>query len=145
MLFRDRIANLCHKNQVTDAGKTMFPIKTLRHLRSAASEVSVMEEKMYGVVLWTDAADKKAVIWCEDHGNLAYYCEAEPTVHTGAGLGAGDLIAFDMTEECDVRTAQNLRRVNASYAPTLARKLNAVQPKQELGDNVIPFGRRRHQ
>lgn len=32
---------------------------------------------MLGVVLWADIDDRKAVIWCEDHGNLAYYTAAE--------------------------------------------------------------------
>ena len=28
---------------------------------------------MFGVVLWADPVDRKAVIWCEDHGDLAYF------------------------------------------------------------------------
>ena len=27
---------------------------------------------MLGVVLWSDVSDRKAVIWCEDQGDLAY-------------------------------------------------------------------------
>lgn len=100
-----------------------------------------MKEQMYGVVLWTDASEKKAVIWCEDHGNLAYYRASESSLHTGAGVGKGDLISFDMEEDCDIRTAQNLRRVNASYAPSLAMKLSATPLARvnKAVDNVIPF------
>lgn len=28
---------------------------------------------MYGVILWSDEITQKAVIWCEDHGRLAYF------------------------------------------------------------------------
>ncbi len=27
---------------------------------------------MYGVILWSDQEAQRAVIWCEDHGKLAY-------------------------------------------------------------------------
>ena len=35
---------------------------------------------MYGVVLWIDKNAQKAVIWCEDHGNLAYFNPQTDTV-----------------------------------------------------------------
>ena len=47
-----------------------------------------MQEHMYGVVLWADASDTKAVIWCEDQGNLAYYTAAEEDIHEGPALDA---------------------------------------------------------
>ena len=28
---------------------------------------------MYGVILWSDQKAQRAVIWCEDHGKLAYF------------------------------------------------------------------------
>ena len=28
---------------------------------------------MYGVILWSDQTAQRAVIWCEDHGKLAYF------------------------------------------------------------------------
>jgi hypothetical protein len=102
---------------------------------------------MIGVVLWADACDHKAVIWCEDHGNLAYYSAPEQTAHEGESLDAGDLIAFDMREERDCRMARNPRRVNAGYAPALAQNLAAVRrsavararPEHAAGDNVVAF------
>ena len=82
-----------------------------------------MQERMYGVVLWADASDTKAVIWCEDHGNLAYYSAAEQSIHCGLPLDAGDLIQFDLREDRDVRQASNLERVGTGYAPGLADRL----------------------
>lgn len=106
-----------------------------------------MSDQMIGVVLWADACDHKAVIWCEDHGNLAYYSAPELTAHEGESLDAGDLIAFDIREERDCRMARNPRRVNAGYAPGLAQNLAAVHqraaasaaPERAAGDNVVPF------
>lgn len=105
-----------------------------------------MEERMYGVVLWADDCDSKAVIWCEDHGNLAYYSAAEQNIHKGFALDAGDLIQFDLREEADIRKARNLQRVDAGYAPDLARNLRskAEAPAPSRGDNVVAFPVRHH-
>ncbi|EBA09050.1 hypothetical protein [Sagittula stellata] len=108
-----------------------------------------MQESMYGVVLWADASDTKAVIWCEDHGNLAYYTAAEEHIHEGPTLDAGDLIQFELCECADFRRADNPKRVGQGYAPELARNLrgrasDVVSPRPEPrratgGDNVVPF------
>ncbi|SMX44754.1 hypothetical protein MAA8898_03051 [Maliponia aquimaris] len=98
---------------------------------------------MFGVVLWADASDRKAVIWCEDHGNLAYYTGNEQSVHDGIDLDAGDLIQFELREERDVRRARNLRRVDAGFAPSIVHELRncretAVRPVAR-GENVLSF------
>ncbi|KUF08818.1 hypothetical protein AVJ23_20675 [Pseudoponticoccus marisrubri] len=96
---------------------------------------------MYGVVLWADPSDSKAVIWCEDHGNLAYYSAAEQpeqNMHQGMALDAGDLIQFDMREDRVCRRARNLRRVDVGFAPTLAEKLQGGGRKGGE-DNVVAF------
>lgn len=101
-----------------------------------------MQDQMFGVVLWADARDRKAVIWCEDHGNLAYYTESEQSVHEGIDLDAGDLIQFELKEERDVRRARNLRRVDAGFAPTIVHDLRKCRetsrPAQGTGE-VLSF------
>ncbi|MGR3502863.1 hypothetical protein [Pseudaestuariivita sp.] len=68
---------------------------------------------MMGVVLWSDAAHNKAVIWCEDHGRLAYYTPGATSLHDGAltdaaaGLESGDLVRFDLMEQDQLRLARN--------------------------------------
>ncbi|WP_300531498.1 hypothetical protein [uncultured Mameliella sp.] len=100
----------------------------------------LMQDQMFGVVLWADASDSKAVIWCEDHGNLAYYTAAEQNVHDGLGLDAGDLIQFDLREERDVRRARNLRRVDAGFAPAIVHELKTRGPaKTAPAGNVVSF------
>lgn len=97
---------------------------------------------MFGVVLWADASDRKAVIWCEDHGNLAYYTGGEHSLHDGMSLDAGDLIQFDLREERDVRRARNLRRVDAGYAPSIVHDLRSCKQSDrtpEKTENVVNF------
>jgi hypothetical protein len=97
-----------------------------------------MKERMYGVVLWADASDNKAVIWCEDHGNLAYYSASEHTAHQGVELDAGDLIQFDLREGLDFRSARNLERVDVGYAKGLPDRLRRPPVMREPG-NVVTF------
>ena len=136
MLTRANRADLRHKNQGPDARKIIFESKTFGHLKKAITKECVMEERMYGVVLWADKQDSKAVIWCEDHGNLAYYSAAEQSAHCGVALDAGDLIKFDMSESRDCRYASNLEHVNSGYAPDIAANL---QSKPVERNNIVQF------
>lgn len=101
---------------------------------------------MFGVVLWTDTAEKKAVIWCEDHGNLAFYSGEDHSAVEGVSLDAGDLIQFDMNEESDLRLARNPQLVGQSQyvgiaqrlRPDVARKVDSPAPG---ATNVIAMDR----
>lgn len=78
-----------------------------------------MTTEMVGVVLWCDKDENAAVIWCEDHGNLAYYRSSE---NQGQGMpyfDAGDLVAFECQDEPQIRRVSNLRRLTAAHAPAL--------------------------
>ena len=55
---------------------------------------------MYGVVLWRDQRGDRTLIWCEDHGNLAFFKAKDARTQA---LRSGDLVRFDMTEESDLR------------------------------------------
>ena len=84
---------------------------------------------MFGVVLWSDVRDQKAVIWCEDHGDLAFYrndseaCEIE--------MDAGDWVQFDMKMDKNQRKAHNPRLVCEGVYPDLADSLCAA-PTQNI-------------
>lgn len=105
---------------------------------------------MYGVVLWSDLNDQKAVIWCEDHGDLAFYSGQCDNAHEGLSLDAGDLVQFQISEGRDMRLARNPTLVAEQQYPTLARELKGseadniqpeAQPKAQpktMG-NVLPF------
>lgn len=78
---------------------------------------------MYGVVIWSDEDEQKAVIWCEDHGDLAFYRQAD-----GDGrltLDAGDWVQFDLTMEQHMRYALNPRLVAEGVYQDLAGSLSA--------------------
>ena len=96
---------------------------------------------MFGVVLWSDEQEQKAVIWCEDHGDLAFYS------NTGDGsrhvLDAGDWVQFDMTMERHQRFAHNPRLISEGVYPDLADALSAIpvsrpvsEPPQERPETV---------
>lgn len=76
---------------------------------------------MYGVVLWSNSSEDKAVIWCEDHGELAYYRQTER--ETRVTLDAGDWVQFDVTMERHMRYAHNPRLVAEGLFDGLAQSL----------------------
>lgn len=83
---------------------------------------------MYGVVLWSDDFDKKAVFWCEDHGDLAFFSGSqESTVST---FDAGGLVEFDVSRDCKFRTASNPRVIQEKLDVNLPAKLLAHVPCQ---------------
>ena len=75
---------------------------------------------MYGVVLWTDQRQNRAVIWCEDHGDLAFYRGAEGC---DAAMTAGDLVEFDLRDGGDIRLADTPRLITQRSHPTLTTEL----------------------
>ena len=78
---------------------------------------------MIGVVLWSDDREQKAVIWCEDHGNLAFFSNSSGGLMTGQRLDAGDVVQFDLEEERHHRVARNPRLLAENEFPTLAGDL----------------------
>ena len=86
-------------------------------------------QNMFGVVLWSDAAAQKAVIWCEDQGELAFYTPENGSIHGAPALDAGDLIQFDVSVQQNMRKASNPQVLMQSHSPDLPEKLRAGQPK----------------
>ena len=105
---------------------------------------------MYGVVLWSSKDDHKAVIWCEDHGDLAFYNGDGTSVFDGMTLDAGDLIAFNLSEGQDMRVATEPQLIAEQHYPGLAKNLalegrtsvnvaGQSDPHSGTKDNVVPF------
>lgn len=63
--------------------------------------------RMCGLVLWANSDDQKAVVWCEDQGDLAFYVEPKDTAMSGVALDAGDLIEFELREDRQFRRVTN--------------------------------------
>lgn len=81
---------------------------------------------MYGVVLWSDQDEQKAVIWCEDHGDLAFYGGSASSLFDGPALDAGDLVHFQVLEGAKMRLARNPELVSEQHAPAIAERLKAA-------------------
>jgi hypothetical protein len=105
---------------------------------------------MFGVVLWSDRQDQKAVIWCEDHGDLAFYRQSDSV--DAVPLDAGDWVQFDLQVDRDVRRVYNPRLICEGLYPEIADLLatqpapggqTAPQPLHTAGAEVIPFTPRR--
>ena len=102
---------------------------------------------MIGVVLWSDNAAGKAVFWCEDQGDLAYYEEPAICMGHGSGFDPGDMVQFGITVHRKLRIADNPRVVledAASHLPDALRHDSpAVQEpkaaKPRGGAQIIPF------
>ncbi|MCB1341486.1 MAG: hypothetical protein KDK24_10580 [Pseudooceanicola sp.] len=97
---------------------------------------------MYGVVLWSDKLDRKAVIWCEDHGDLAL-CRQDDT-QLGVSLDAGDWIEFDLETARHQRVACNPRLVAEGVYTTLPETLSSAanaprQPSRRARNSVLSF------
>ena len=101
---------------------------------------------MIGVVIWSAEAENKAIIWCEDHGELAYLRQSPHKAASAERFGEGDLIQFDVTELNNLRMAKNPRRIAQHYccdlssvistAGALKEQLAAKSP-EPMPDNVI--------
>ena len=108
---------------------------------------------MLGVILWSNKDQSRAVIWCEDHNDLAYY-EADAADPDSKHFTTGDLVRFDLDCRNDTRLAQDPERVAEDEYPHLASALVEASfgLQRETGSlpscarpqtHVIPFEPRR--
>lgn len=81
---------------------------------------------MLGVVLWSDRTAGSAVIWCEDHGDLAYFGSSSHPVGSPVDFGEGDLIQFDLAIHETMRLARNPRRIAQQYCSDLSEVVTAA-------------------
>lgn len=100
---------------------------------------------MIGVVLWCDHEDQKAVFWCEDHGDLAYFNAAGRGGAMPDLLSAGDMVAFDLYVEDNIRCARDAKLVKPRVCKGLQDHLRASTGATEdpaagrEGTNVVSF------
>lgn len=100
---------------------------------------------MIGIVLWSDPNDCKAVFWCEDHGDLAYYSAEFDQTKGHGGFAAGDMVQFDVFSDADCRRAVNPRLIQENACNGLDRRLHTsaqsvdVPQQADACGTVIPF------
>lgn len=95
---------------------------------------------MYGVILWSDPQIKKAVIWCEDQTNLAYY-EAPEQLKSAETcfFDAGDYVEFDISMDDNLCRASNAQIVVSGSDPRLPVRLELVGHTDT--DQILPRSR----
>lgn len=110
---------------------------------------------MLGVVLWSDHNDRKAVIWCEDHGDLAYFSGAGDSPAEMPPLDAGDLVDFELCQDSHLRLARNPQRFEQGAFDGIVTQLQVAKPSPRSAASgtrgespspaatVIPFKRDR--
>lgn len=81
---------------------------------------------MIGIVLWRDVTAGKAIIWCEDQGDLAFYSHPD-TIDTFV-ICVGDWVQFDLGLSGDVRLAANIRVLQELGYPGLVEDLVSDMP-----------------
>lgn len=96
---------------------------------------------MIGIVLWSDPDDCKAVFWCEDQGDLAYF-EGNDT-GVGPDLHAGDMVQFDVSAQASMRIAHTPRllqeQVHVDLPETLRKTADDTGSDVPHSAQIIPF------
>lgn len=99
-----------------------------------------LDQLMLGVVLWSDLKSGKAVIWCEDHGDLAFMHEQRQDGMLS--LDPGDLVKFDLKINKQLRYASNPELVTEGYSSELAASLTQPVPAPDAfleTADILPF------
>ena len=97
---------------------------------------------MIGVILWSDRNERKAVVWCEDQGDLAFLGCGEKSPKMRSFFEAGDVLKFDVEIDGDFRSVSNPRLVHEGNVNTadVATKLERVKRSNAVNEGkVIPF------
>jgi len=77
---------------------------------------------MLGLVLWCDRSARHALIWCEDHGDLAVYDGRDGTGQA-TPLCTGDLVHVGLASARGSRRARTLRVVARGIHADLPQRL----------------------
>lgn len=92
---------------------------------------------MIGVILWSDETERKAVVWCEDQGDLAFVDKSVSPAGTEPFFAVGDIVRFDLCVEANLRKAHNARLLEDQTAACSA-PAERQRGTQETA-KIIPF------
>jgi hypothetical protein len=95
---------------------------------------------MIGVILWSDTSERKAVVWCEDQGDLAFLGNGDAQLEHLGELTAGDLLEFDVRVEGDLRRVNNpiLLKGYETY-DVAADLINNVRATKDAMGKILTF------
>ncbi len=84
---------------------------------------------MIGVILWSSPTKEKAVIWCDDHGALAYLQGQENLAFPGHWPEAGELVELEIESANDLRHARCVSLVSGNKRSELPGLLRDMSDK----------------
>ncbi|MEO0936848.1 MAG: hypothetical protein AAFY38_01695 [Pseudomonadota bacterium] len=97
---------------------------------------------MIGVILWSDVADRKAVVWCEDQGDLAFLSGQDAVLYQDLFFDIGDVVQFDVKLERSFRRASNAKLLQQGAGSGAVEQLQTMAASQRATPNsaqIIPF------
>ncbi|WP_189368519.1 hypothetical protein [Tateyamaria omphalii] len=100
---------------------------------------------MIGVILWSDPSTEKAVIWCEDQGDLAFLSRDNCSALPDDFFDVGDMVEFDVFAERNMRKVSRANLLRQTHDTSLPDSLRRIgREKRALVDvtdsaEIIPF------
>jgi hypothetical protein len=79
---------------------------------------------MLGVVIWSCKASGRAIVWCSDSKDLAYYEGRKLQRGPAPIIETGDLVEVEIATRGILRRATKLHLIEAGYMPDLVDSLN---------------------
>jgi hypothetical protein len=92
---------------------------------------------MIGVILWSSPPKEKAVIWCEDHGALAYLQGQENLAFPGEWPEAGDLVELEYETVNELRHAREVSLVSGNKRSELPDLLRGMGEKSAANQPAL--------
>jgi hypothetical protein len=86
-----------------------------------------MEVTMRGVIIWHCKTTERAVVWCDDSGELAYAGGEQSWANPGTRVAIGDYVAFELQPFSAARSCKNMRLIEQGMAPELAGILSNMR------------------
>lgn len=102
-------------------------------------QVQDMRPDMIGVVLWCDLTAGKAVIWCDDQGDLAFFNQpdcSQQCTEDRLEISVGDWVTFDLELQDSFRMAKEVQLLREPGSPHLVQDLvseSAIAPLGQPG------------
>lgn len=116
------LQNLFEWTQIAMDGRIILHVK-YAYLDQTIT-VQDTRSDMIGVVLWGDADAAKAVIWCEDQGDLAFYSGSAD--QDAFDICVGDWVSVEIELHGNLRVAVDLCVLPEAPSPTLVEDLVAT-------------------
>lgn len=92
---------------------------------------------MIGVILWSSEAKEKSVIWCEDHGALAYLQGRDNLAAGDDWPESGDLVELECETIDDLRHARGVMLVSGINRSELPGLLRDMRKDGQAGQPVL--------